>query len=203
MDLDAKPTLVAGILSDTHIPYRMKRLPQAVLDGLKDVDLVLHAGDVDKPEALAPLWKIAPVHAVRGNVHVLDLSSGGASLPRSIELHLAGRRVLVTHGHLPGLLGLWLKGRDVMLRLLDRDEKQRFNQRIACRLVSLYPDADVIVFGHTHRAHVEWLGDTLLINPGAVCPTFRELPSIARMTLGGDMPQVQIIPLDIGRRRVP
>lgn len=203
MDLDLRLPLVVGILSDTHIPYRMKRLPQAVLDGLSDVDLVLHAGDVDKPQVLTPLWKIAPVWAVRGNVHVLDLSSGGASLPRSIELRLAGHRVLVTHGQQAGLLGLWFKGRDVMLRILNRDEKRRFNQRIARRLKARYPHADVIVFGHTHRAYVEWLGDTLLVNPGAVCPTFREQSSMARMTLGGGVPQVQILPLDIEPRSVP
>jgi hypothetical protein len=190
-------SLTVGILSDTHVPYRIEILPHAVLDALRGVDVILHAGDVDKPGALEPLRGIAPVHAVRGNFHVLDLSSGGVSLPPAIELRLAGRCIVVTHGYLPGPIGLWFKVRDVALRALDRDEEARFNGRIARRLRALYPHADIIVFGHTHRAYVEWLGATLLINPGAVCPTLRERPSVARLTLGDGTPRVEIVPLEI------
>lgn len=197
IDLKSSAFLEVGILSDTHVPYRVKTLPQAVLDALGGVDLILHAGDVDKPGALEPLRRIAPVHAVRGNFHVLDLSSGGVSLPGAIELRLAGHRVVVTHGYLPGPMGLWFKVRDVALRALERDEKERFNRRIARRLTALYPRADVIVFGHTHRVYVEWLGDTLLVNPGAVCPTLGERPSVAHLTLDNGRPRVVVVPLDI------
>lgn len=201
MDLDGKYSLLVGILSDTHVPYRLRQLPEAVFDVLGDVDLIVHAGDVDRPEALEPLRRIAPVYAERGNVHIFDFSSGGASLPRLVELRLVGRRVLITHGYLPGLMGLWFKGRDATLRLLGGGEKARFNDRIARRLKRLYPQADVIVFGHTHRAFVEWLGETLLVNPGAVCPTLREQPTVARMTLDDGKPRVEIVPLDVGPGR--
>ncbi len=197
MDLSAKSSLLVGILSDTHVPYRMPELPQAVFDALSDADVILHAGDVDRPEALEPLRRIAPVYAVRGNVHVLDLSSGGASLPRLVELRLVGRRVLVTHGYLPGLVGFWFKGRDVALRLLGGSDKVRFNERIASRLTALYPHTDVIIFGHTHRAYVEWVGEMLLVNPGAVCPTLRERPTVARMRLDDGRPRVEVVPLDV------
>jgi hypothetical protein len=192
-------SLLVGLLSDTHVPYRMQSLPRVVSDALDKADVILHAGDVDRPEALEPLREIAPVYAVRGNVHVLDLSSGGASLPQFVELHLAGRHVLVTHGYLPGLVGFWFKGRDLALGLLGSSDKARFNVRIARRLRGLYPQADVIVFGHTHRAFVERLGETLLVNPGAVCPTLRERPTVARLTLGDGAPEVEIVPLDISR----
>jgi putative phosphoesterase len=173
----------------------MKQLPEAALDALDGVDVILHAGDVDKPGALTPLEEIAPVCAVRGNVHVFDLSSGGASLPHVMEIRLAGHRVLLTHGYLPGLASFWFKGRDVVLRLLGASDNARFNKSIARRLARLYPQADAIVFGHTHRAYVEWIGDTLLVNPGAVCPTPREQPTIARMWLGDGVPQVEIVQL--------
>ena len=195
MNLETRASVVVGVLSDTHVPYRMKELPDAVFEVLGGVDVILHAGDVDKPEALEPLRRIAPVHAVRGNLHVLDLSTGGASLPPEIELCIAGRRVLLTHGSLPGPVGLWFKVRDVLLRLVQGDEKARFNERITRRLTALHPGADVIVFGHTHRAHVERVGRTLVLNPGAVCPTWRECPSVARMTLDDGEPQVRIVPL--------
>ena len=198
-------TLIVGLLSDTHIPHRLRVLPEAVLDALAGVDLILHAGDVDHPGALDPLRAIAPVHAVRGNIHVLDLSDGGASLPAVVDLRLAGRRVVLTHGHQPGLFGFVLKGFDVLGQWTKLAGKERLNCRLAHRLARLYPGADVIVFGHTHRVHVEWVGDTLLVNPGAVCaaPVDPDPPTVARMRLGAGPPEVEIVPLSPHRRPGP
>ena len=189
--------LTVGLLSDTHIPHRLKRLPDAVLDALAGVDLILHAGDVDNPAALEPLRTIGPVHAVRGNIHLQDFSNGGATLPAVVELQLAGRRVVLTHGHRPGLFGFYLKSLEVVVQRLGLMDNSDFNRRIAHRLARLYPTADVVVFGHTHRAHIERIGRTLLVNPGAVCLTRGEQPTVARMRLGMGMgkPEVEIIPL--------
>ena len=187
------PVLTVGLLSDTHIPHRLKRLPDAVLDALTGVDLVLHAGDVDNPAALEPLRTVGPVHAVRGNIHLQDFSNGGATLPAVVELQLVGRRVVLTHGHRPGLLGFYLKGLDVIVQWLGLMDNSDFNERTVHRLAQLYPTADVVVFGHTHRAHIERVGRTLLVNPGAVCPTRGEQPTVAWMRLGTGKPEVEII----------
>jgi putative phosphoesterase len=195
VDSIRKQTLKVGLLSDTHIPHRLKRLPDVVLDALAGVDLILHAGDVDDPAALKPLRAIAPVHAVRGNVHLQDFSDGGATLPAVVELQLAGQHIVLIHGHRPGLPGFCLKGLDMIAQWMGLTDNSQFNQRIAHRLAQCYPAADVIVFGHTHRAHVEWVGPTLLVNPGAVCPTRKEQPTVARMQLGMETPRVEIIPL--------
>ncbi len=189
------PTLILGLLSDTHMPHRMKQLPAAALDALAGVDLILHAGDVDDPAALEPLRKIAPVHAVRGNFHLLDVSDGGAALPAVVELQLAGQRVVLTHGHRPGLLGFSLKGLHVSALRLGLTDNGRLNRRAARRLARLYPQADLIIFGHSHRAHVEWVGRALLVNPGGVCPSRREQSTVARVRLGTGKPKVEIIPL--------
>ena len=191
-----------GLLSDTHMPYRMRRLPDAVRETFAGVDLILHAGDVDRPEALDPLRAIAPVYAVRGNFHVLDLSDGGAALPAVVDLHLAGQRVVVTHGHQPGIFGFALKGLDVLGQWMKVADKERLNQRLGHRLTRLYPGADVIIFGHSHRVHVEWVGDTLLVNPGAVCaaPVDPDPPTVARMRLGAGPPEVEIVPLSMHGR---
>jgi putative phosphoesterase len=52
-----------GIISDTHGLIR-----QSAVKLFKDVDLIVHAGDVGKPEVLETLQTIAKVHPVRGNV---------------------------------------------------------------------------------------------------------------------------------------
>jgi putative phosphoesterase len=189
-------TFTMGLLSDTHIPHRLKRLPQAALDALAGADVILHAGDVDDPAALEPLREIAPVHAVSGNFHILDLSDGGASLPEAIELELDGKRVVLVHGHRAGPLGFFLKGLHVFAENLRLTDNGALNRRSARRLARAYPEADIIVFGHSHRAHVEWIGNTLLVNPGAVLKSGnREHPSVARIHFGTGKPEVEIIPL--------
>ncbi|HRU95624.1 MAG TPA: metallophosphoesterase family protein, partial [Anaerolineae bacterium] len=77
-----------GLLADTHVPYRMAEIPARVVSSLRGVEVILHAGDVDEPWALAPLEALAPVLAVRGNYHILERSAAGASLPRVIEVEL-------------------------------------------------------------------------------------------------------------------
>ncbi|TAK13430.1 MAG: metallophosphoesterase [Anaerolineae bacterium] len=64
-----------GVISDTH-----GRLSLTAREALAGVSLILHAGDVDRPEILTELAKVAPVHAVRGN---MDRLPGVAELPRS------------------------------------------------------------------------------------------------------------------------
>ena len=54
---------LVGIISDTHGIVR-----QEALDALRGSDLIIHAGDIGKPEIINELRAIAPVVAVRGNV---------------------------------------------------------------------------------------------------------------------------------------
>jgi putative phosphoesterase len=60
---ERKDGYLIGVISDTHGHLRAE-----VAEVLKGVDLIIHAGDIGKPEVLAALGKIAPVHAVRGNM---------------------------------------------------------------------------------------------------------------------------------------
>ncbi len=52
-----------GLISDTHIPEVTKSLPQEVKETFKDVDLILHAGDIYLPRVLDGLARFAPVLA--------------------------------------------------------------------------------------------------------------------------------------------
>jgi putative phosphoesterase len=78
-----------GLISDTHGLLR----PEAVL-ALDGSELIIHAGDVGKPEILDHLRAIAPVFAVRGNIDRGDWSS---RLPMTAVVEAGGVRVYVLH----------------------------------------------------------------------------------------------------------
>ena len=194
-----KPIITAGVLSDTHLPYRMKTLPPAVMRAFVGVDIILHAGDVDRSEFLAPLRDIAPVHAVRGNVHLADGSSGGRDLPLVVQLTLAGREVVVVHGHQQGMWGALRKIPDIFLSAFVANANSKFNRRISRRLHREFPHADVVIFGHTHAPFEKRLGDTLFFNPGAVAPTRHMRPSIGFLRFWQDRVETEIVFLKNGR----
>jgi putative phosphoesterase len=85
----SKRDLLVGVISDTHGLLR----PQA-LDALRGSDLIIHAGDVGRPELLAPLRALAPLHVVRGNV---DYGDWAAALPTTARVDAAGRVFHVLH----------------------------------------------------------------------------------------------------------
>ena len=190
-------TVRIGVLSDTHLPHRLQHLPDSVVEvfATAATDLILHAGDVNDLRCLEPLSHVAPIIAVQGNAHLQDLSRGGAELPYHVELVLCGRRLILTHGHWRGVIGLWgniAVAGAYQLGLLSRE---RINRCIAQRLCRRFPRADVVVFGHSHEPFQAWLGGTFVFNPGAVCPTLRRATSVGRLYLGPDTIEAEVIPL--------
>jgi putative phosphoesterase len=81
--------VIVGVISDTHGLLR----PEAV-HALRCVDLIVHAGDVGKPEVLEALAAIAPVHAVRGNN---DRGAWARALPEQTVVRAGAARLLVIH----------------------------------------------------------------------------------------------------------
>jgi uncharacterized protein len=141
-------------------------LRPAVHDALAGVELILHAGDVGGAEIIAELELIAAVRAVAGNCD--DPFADG--LPLSLDLEIDGVRIHVSHGHELGV---------------PTPEK----------LLKRY-DADVLVYGHTHRQLMERQGTRWVVNPGAAGPRrFKLLPSVARLTIDAGVPQVSLVPL--------
>ena len=80
---------VIGLISDTHNVIR----PQA-LAALKGVDLIIHAGDIGKPEVLESLKTIAPLVAIKGNV---DKDAWADSLPETRALKIGDARIYLIH----------------------------------------------------------------------------------------------------------
>jgi putative phosphoesterase len=83
------PEHLIGVISDTHGLLR----PEAV-SALSGVELIIHAGDIGNPQILADLSKIAPVHAVRGN---MDRGAWAADLSQNRVVEVGGVLLYVLH----------------------------------------------------------------------------------------------------------
>ena len=132
------------VLSDTHAPRRWKSCPPAVASQLRGADLILHAGDVCTAAVLDELAQYAPVTAVVGNNDGPDVAAWGAA--ETVSLAADGLRVAMIHdsGAAAGRLP---------------------------RLRARFPDAALVVFGHSHIP-LDVADETLRIfNPGS--PTDR------------------------------
>jgi putative phosphoesterase len=133
------------LIADTHVPKRARDLPAVVWDAVQNADVVVHAGDWVEPALLDHLEvRSARLIACWGNNDGDELRR---RLPERADVTLGGLRFTVVHE--TGASG----GRDA-------------------RMARLYPDTDVLVFGHSH---IPW--DTTaetglrLLNPGS--PTDR------------------------------
>ena len=83
------PEPLIGVISDTHGLLR----PEAV-KALKGVELIIHAGDIGAPKVLAGLERLAPVHAVRGNI---DRGDWASDLPHTRVVEVGGVLLYVLH----------------------------------------------------------------------------------------------------------
>ncbi|SOJ52703.1 hypothetical protein MSIMFB_00213 [Mycobacterium simulans] len=133
------------LISDTHVPQRARDLPAQVWDEVATADVVMHAGDWVAPELLDALAaRAARLVACWGNNDGPQLRS---RLPERADATLHGLRFTVVHE--TGAAA----GREA-------------------RMSRLYPDTDVLVFGHSH---IPWDTTTKtglrLLNPGS--PTDR------------------------------
>ncbi|OBF06388.1 YfcE family phosphodiesterase [Mycobacterium sp. ACS4054] len=133
------------LISDTHVPNRARDLPARVWEEVEAADVVLHAGDWVVPELLDELdSRSARLVACWGNN---DGPALRARLPERADVTLAGVRFTVVH------------------------ETGASSGREA-RMSRLYPDTQVLVFGHSH---IPWDTTTAtglrMLNPGS--PTDR------------------------------
>jgi putative phosphoesterase len=162
-------------LADTHLRRGSARsLPESALAHLARADAILHAGDLVDPHLLDELAAYAPVIAVLGNN---DHAMVGA-LPDSVELTIDGVRIGMVHDSGPRA------GRPARMR-------RRF------------PDADVVVFGHSHEPLCQiGVDGQLLFNPGS--PTQRRRAPAHTLGLlelrDGSVVDAAIVPLDPANR---
>ena len=145
-------------------------LRSEVFDAFAGVDHILHAGDVGGPDLLTELEALAPVTAVYGNTDGSELRS---RLPRVATLELDGFDIVVTHG-------------------------DQLGSPTPAALNAAFPDAQVIVFGHTHRPLLTLVDVVVTVmNPGGAGPRrFNLPPSVGILELEpGIPPRGRILPL--------
>ncbi len=154
------PDRTIAVIADTHMPKGDRRLSEPCVEAIRDADAVIHAGDLIAPSVLETLRALNPkLHAVYGNVDSAALRS---SLPETLSLRLGAATVGVIHDAGPA------KGR-------------------LSRLRGLFPDADAVVFGHSHLPlHEEEEEGFQIFNPGS--PTERRRAprrSLGLLTVSG------------------
>jgi uncharacterized protein len=141
-----------------------------VFDAFTGVDHILHAGDVGGPDLLTELETLAPVTAVYGNTDSSELRS---RLPRVATLQLDGFDIVVTHG-------------------------DQLGSPTPAGLNATFPEAQIIVFGHTHRPLLTLVDVVVTVmNPGgAGARRFNLPPSVGILELEpGIPPRGRILPL--------
>jgi putative phosphoesterase len=154
--------------SDTHLLGLISDTHGLVRPGvhhaLKGVELILHAGDVGGSAILDELRLIAPVKAVFGNTDPPD----EPGLTDEIVIEVDGLRIHVSHGHEVG---------------------SPTPEKLAARY-----DADVVVYGHTHRPLVAAHDGRLIVNPGSAGPKrFSIAPTVGRLIIANGKAEVEII----------
>jgi len=169
IEFSAPQTITVGIVADTHIPDRVNALHPDLLAKLKEyqVDTIFHAGDISTPRVLDELGTIAPVYAVAGNRDFLHRQH----LPLHQRFVINGTRVFLTHGHI-NPFHYWFDKFQYVLQNYRMD-------RYVKRLEKLAEDADVCVFGHTHRAENREVRGRFYHNPGSASIAIRPEISIS------------------------
>lgn len=143
-----------AVVSDTHMPKGKRRLPEKCAELIGAAEAVIHAGDFSEASVLHELEALCPVVlGVFGNVDEPWLRH---RLPETRTVEVGGRTVAVVHdaGPRQGRLG---------------------------RLRARFPEADAVVFGHSHLPLLEEEGGFQIFNPGS--PTERRRAPRASMGL--------------------
>ena len=133
-------TIKAAILSDTHLSRADDAFISQVEQCFAGCEVIIHAGDLTSI-AVLDAFAGRQVYAVHGNM--CDASSS-LSLPRQTTFQFGRFTIGLIHG-----AGL---GRDIELQLWSQ-----------------FPQADCMIYGHTHRPVCHRQGGVLIVNPG----TFR------------------------------
>lgn len=126
-----------GILSDTHLQHTDQQYLDLCAAAFAHCDAIIHAGDLTDHSILS-VFSGKKVYAVHGNMCNWETQR---DLPQRKVITISGYTIAVTHGAGP-------------------------RHNIEERVFEMFPEADCIIYGHTHIPVCHYFGNTLLINPG-------------------------------------
>ncbi len=131
-----------GVISDTHISNRSAHLPESIIAAFKNVDLIVHAGDLVDLTVIAELAACASeLVVVAGN---MDQDEVRDKYPAKQVFVVQGFKIGLMHG----------SGAPVNLVKLLKDAFKM-------------EKPDIIIFGHSHKAMNEFIDGVLFFNPGS------------------------------------
>ncbi len=166
-----------GLISDTHVPWVAKKVPDEVLNVFQGVDLILHAGDIYSHAVLDDLEKIAPVLAALGDD---DYPGPDKRVREKHVLQIEGTVIWLLHEgpSVPVPLKwfpMWVKNR------LSTDEP--------------YVKPDIIIAGHEHRPVIDKSDGIIHINPGSATYNYYKpgLGSIGILDINPALSSIQIV----------
>ena len=134
-----------AVISDTHIPATCNALPSILLEKIKRVDLIIHAGDCTELSVIEDLERIAPVEVIAGN---MDSGIIKRRYPEKKIIELGSFRIGIAHGYgaPDGLIGY--------VKDLFKEDR-----------------VDCVIYGHSHIPKIDYLDDVFYFCPGS--PTER------------------------------
>ena len=158
--------MLIGVISDTHIPERVPKIPENVFNTFKNVDMILHAGDLVSYEVLDELEKIAPTKCSQGNID----RACGIELPKNVVFEAEGLKIGLNHGE-----------------VYPRGDTQQL------KYIAMEMGVEILITGHTHWSFITELENVLLLNPGS--PTVPRLsdPSVMLLKIENRKVDVEII----------
>ena len=146
------------VISDTHV-RAFRELSEGIQQAVRGAEWVVHCGDFTSLAVLEELKRITPhFTGVFGNA---DPGNIRQQLLHQVTFELEGQKIVVIHPHWGG-------------------HPDGLETELALR----FPDADVILFGHTHEPCNMKINNTLLLNPGQGYASFMVPASMAILTVG-------------------
>lgn len=135
--------MIIGVISDTHINADSnEKIPEIILEAFKNVDLIIHAGDITDTSVLNDLKSLGKdVIAVSGNMDPHTLKE---ELPEKEIIKIGCYKIGIAHGY------------GHPSRLVDYLTNLFYNEVV-----------DIIIFGHSHNPMNEKIGKILFFNPGS------------------------------------
>lgn len=134
-------TIKAGILSDTHLSRPNRDFLDAVQHCFSDCEVIIHTGDITDVSVLSA-FAGKTLYAVHGNCCG---RTSRAALPGERSFQLGKFTVGLLHGHSLG----------------------RYADNIESGLWNVFPEADCVIYGHTHEPVCRQVAGKLIINPGS------------------------------------